>query len=149
MQLSRQRKMGGATLAETAASFVIMIPLIMTVLFVVLECSQAFLIKESLAQGARQAARDLAVVYGKNPAVASDRSLQDAMVFNNIRVTNIINASAQFATPTFNTAGLPPTVTVTVSYTSGQNGLPVFPNPDPLRLGNSFQLNATSTYRLE
>lgn len=128
---------------------VLLIPLIFTVLFIVLEASKAYMIKESLAQGARQAARDLAVAYGQNPSIENNRSLQDTMVFDNIKLAGAINASEQFDDPEWNTGAAPPTVTVTVHFTSGQNGLPRFPDPDPLKLGSNFHLDATSTYRLE
>ena len=139
----------GASIAETAASMVLLLPILIAILFVVLESAQAYMIKEGLSQGAREAARNLAVQYGVNPAIGTSRAMQDTMVFDGIRIHDIINASAQFDDPTFDSSGTPPIVTVTIHYTSGQNGLSVFPNPDPLHLGSSFQLSATSTYRLE
>lgn len=126
-----------------------MIPLLIAILFVMLEASKAFMIKETLAQGARQAARNLAVEYGKDEQIQYNRSLQDALVFQNIRLKSVINANAQFSDPVWNTVATPPTVTVTVTYTPNQYGLPPFPNPDPLKLGNNFVLNAEATYRLE
>jgi Flp pilus assembly protein TadG len=134
---------------ETAASLVVMLPLLVMIMFVVLEASHAYLIKESLAQGAREAARALAIAYGQNSQIANNRPLEDAQVLSGITIPNIINASAQFSDPVWTTTGSLPEVMVTVTYTSNQNGLPPFPNPDPLHLGSNFTLNATSTYRLE
>ncbi len=128
---------------------VLLIPLVFLVLFVALEASKAYFIKESLAQGARQAARDLAVAYGQNSQIEYNPSMQDSMVFDNIRLAGVIASSEQFDAPVFNSGGSPPTVTVTVHYRGGQYGLPTFPNPDPLNLGSNFALDATSTYRLE
>jgi hypothetical protein len=71
------------------------------------------------------------------------------LVFDTIRIHNIVNASSQFDDPVWSPGSTPPTVSVTVHYTSEKNGLPPFPNPDPLHLGSHFQLAATSTYRLE
>jgi hypothetical protein len=139
----------GSTIIESAAAMLMYLPILITFLFVVLEVATFFLIKETLAQAARQAARDLAVAYGSNPGIASSRSQQDTQVFNTIRVNNIINASAQFSNPIFNPNSSPPTVSVSVSYTGNQYGLPPFPNPDPLHLGSNFVLNSSSTYRLE
>ena len=144
-----RRDSRGAGIAETAAAMSLMIPIIFAVLFVVVEASQAYMIKETLAQSARQAARDLSVQYGKSSAIQYDRSMQDVMVFDNIRVQNVINASEQFDDPVWNTTANPPTVSVHLTYTSNQYGLPPFPNPDPLHLGSNFILDATSTYRLE
>jgi Flp pilus assembly protein TadG len=147
MRYSRLSK--GATIAEAGAAMALMIPLLFAVLFVVLEASQAYMIKEALAQGARQAARNLAVEYGKDSAIQYRRDLQDAQVFSQIRLVNVINANEQFSDPVWNTSASPPTVTVTVTYTPNQHGLAPFPNPDPLNLGPNFVLNANSTYRLE
>jgi hypothetical protein len=114
-----------------------------------MEASKAYLIKEGLSQGAREAARNLAIAYGQNNSIQNNRSQQDAQIFSNIHINQIINASAQFQDPVWDANGIPPTVTVTVDYTSGQNGLPVFPAVGPLNLGNNFHLSATSTYRIE
>jgi Flp pilus assembly protein TadG len=145
----RAKNKRGATLVEAAAAIVVIVPVVILLLFVVLEVSYAYVIQNSLAQGARQAARDLAIAYGQNPEVANDRALQESMVFDNIRIANIIANSAQFDNPTFDTAATPPTVSVTVQYLSNQYGLPRFPNPDPLHLGNSFTISASNTFRLE
>jgi Flp pilus assembly protein TadG len=144
-----KRKQNGASIAETAASLVLFLPILIAVLFVVLEASQAYLIKEGLSQAAREAARNLAVQYGSNSQIQYSRSMQDVMVFNNIHINNVVVSTNQFDSPTWDTAGIPPTVTVTVHYTSGKNGLSTFPNPDPLHIGKNFKLDATSTYRLE
>lgn len=146
MSRNRQR---GSSIVEAAVSMVIIIPIVIMILFVGMEASQAYLIKEALTQGAREAARNLSVAYGQDSNIQFDRAQQDALVFNNIRMASIINASAQFDNPVWNPNSSPPTVAVTVHYTSGQNGLPVFPNPDPLNLGPRFQVNGSSTYRLE
>src|SRR5438105_11342904 len=105
------RKQRGASLVETAASMVILLPLIVMVLFVVLEASQAYLIKEGLSNGARQAARDLSVIYGQDAQIQFSRSQQDNLVFSQVHLNNIINNAAQFDDPTWNTGGIPPTVT--------------------------------------
>jgi Flp pilus assembly protein TadG len=141
------RKRGG-TIAETAASLVLLLPLLIMILFVGLEASRAYMIKESLAQASRQAARDLAVIYGRDGTIANNSTMEAIQVYDNIRINGAITSSRQFSSQ-WNTSAAPPTVTVTVQYTSGQNGLPTFPNPDPLKLGGNFQLNASSTYRLE
>lgn len=146
---SRLRKSKGAGIAETAAALVLLIPLVFLVLYVVLEASKAYFIKEGLSQGARQAARDLAIAYGHTGSIENSRLTQDNMVLSNIKINGVINDPQQFDDPVFNSSASPPTVTVTVRYTGGQYGLPTFPHPDPLNLGGNFNLSATSTYRLE
>lgn len=143
-----QRKSRGSSIAETAASMVILLPLLIMILYVGLEASKAYMIKESLAQASRQASRNLAIAYGQDKSVANNQSLEDAYVYSNIRINGVVASSDQFRAEWNNTAS-PPTVKVTVDYTSGQNGLAPFPDPDPLGLGSSFHLSASSTYRLE
>lgn len=146
---STRHRRKGASIAETAAAMVLLLPLLFIVLFVVLEASKAYFIKESLAQGARQAARDLAVAYGRNADIEGSRTMQNQMAFDNIHLNGVIHDQEQFDDPVFDSAGQPPTVRVTVHYRGGQYGLEPFPNPDPLKLGNNFDLSAASTYRLE
>lgn len=146
--VGRQNKRA-ATIAEAAASMVVMVPLMVLLIFTALEVSYACFLLQNLAQAARTAARSLAVEYGADPDIVGDRNLQDQLVFDFIRLPNVVNDSAQFDTPYFQTANQPHTVTVTVHYTGGQYSLPLFPTPDPLRLGLQFPLTAQSTYRLE
>ncbi len=145
----QSRSANGSTIAETAAAMGILIPLIFAILFVVAEVSQAYLIKESLSQSAREAARQMAICYGQDQQIKTNRKLQERYVFDQIRIANIVNSSQQFANPVWDVTGSPPTVSVTVSYTSGKNGLPVFPAPDPLSFGSKFNLVASSVYRIE
>jgi len=146
---SRKRSAKGAALAEMAAALCVTVPTMVLIIFVTLEVSRAYFLREVLAQTARQGARSLAIAYGQQPGLANSRTLQNAMVFDNIRVNNVINSSAQFDDPVFDTASDPPTVKVNVRYTSDRYGLPAFPSPDPLKLGSNFVLSAESTYRLE
>ncbi|MBY0552523.1 MAG: pilus assembly protein [Candidatus Obscuribacterales bacterium] len=139
----------GLVLAETAASMMILIPLMMVIVFVVWEVSQAYFLKASLAQVARQAARDLAITYGRNPDVATNRSLQESLVLNHISLNGVVVDPSQFSSVVFQTDLVPHTVTVRVQYSSGLFGLAAFPGPDPLHLGKGFLLTADSTYRLE
>ena|SRR5262249_8069635 len=149
MRHARHRRKQGVSIAEAAAALALLLPLLFLVIFVVLEASYAYLIKNSLAQAAREAARDLAVQYGQDPSIAGSRTVQNTQVFDKIRINKIVADSTQFDDPVFATGIEPSTVTVTVHYRSGQFGLPVFPNPDPLKLGANFPIDATSTYRLE
>jgi len=136
-------------LAEAAAALSVIVPVMVLIIFVTLEVSRAYFLSEILAQTARQGARNLAIAYGQQPGLANSRTLQNTMVFDNIRIHNVVNDSAQFDDPVFDTASDPATVKVNVRYLSNQYGLPSFPSPDPLKLGSRFVLSAESTYRLE
>jgi hypothetical protein len=145
----RHRNNSGAAIAESAASLALLLPLAILLIFVVAEVSYAYLIKSSLSQAARQAARDLSVAYGKNPAISTNRSLQDSTVFEHIRLHNLVNSNQQFSDPVWQTGTSPHTVEVKVSYSGGQYGLPTFPHPDPLNIAGKIHIIGESTYRLE
>lgn len=137
------------SIAEAAGALGLLLPLVVTMVFVVLEVSYAYFLKSSLSECARRAARDMSIAYGVSPLVANNRSTQDLMVYNNIRLQNVLNNSAQFDDAVFDLSEEPATYTVTVRYLSNQYGLPAFPYPDPLQLGSNYKISATSTYRLE
>lgn len=139
----------GSTIAEAACSMVVMIPLMVTLILVCVEVSYGCFLLDNLAQAARKAARDLAITYGADPTIVSDRAKQNNLVFDQVRINNIVNSSLQFDDPVFQTASTPHTVTVTVHYLSGAYNLPIFPYPDPLGVGQSYRPVAQSTYRLE
>lgn len=137
----------GFTLAETAGAMTVMIPVIVAIFMAFTEVAQAFAIRQDLSQAAREAAYDMAVAYEKSSFVAANRSAQDA-VYSGIRKANVINANQQFDDAVFDFGSTPGSVSVTVHYTSNQNGLPAFPTFDPLNLGANFPLQATATYAL-
>lgn len=156
----RNRK-GAAKIAEFAVSMVIIIPLLITIVYVILEVSHAYLIWSGLQQGAQEAARLLAT-YPASPT--SNYQTLTPQQINNVlaQVQNpqVINDYHQFSypqTPPFTgqsyfyypTAGAPPTEAgVTVKYLSGQYGLPVFPDADVLNLGSKFTLQASAVYQV-
>lgn len=142
------RKNNGQGLAEVVAATVFALPVLVVIMLALCEVSQFFLIETTLQNAARQAARDLAIDYTQIAGIDTNATTQATYVFNNIRYHNIVNSSAQFYAD-FNEVDYPNTVTVTVTYTSGSNGLPKFPNFDPLNLGSKLNLSSTSVYRLE
>lgn len=149
MRAIKSKTNRGSTIAEAAASMVVMIPLMIALLFVTVEVCYACFLLHNLSQAARTAARSMAIAYGADPTIVSSRTLQDQRVFDSIRITNVVNDSDQFEDPVFQTSTEPHTVTVTVRYLSGQYDLPIFPIPDPLNLGQQFRPVAQSTFRLE
>jgi hypothetical protein len=144
------RRQNGFSLVEAAATISVMIPMLIAVVLVVSEISEAYRIKMALVQAARQAAHDMAVAYGKTPLLEGNKVLQDNMVYDKVRVSNVIVDSTQFALAEFDTSSTPPLVRVTNSYISDSTtNLPKFPSFDPLNLGSNFQLNAEATYPLD
>jgi hypothetical protein len=136
-------------IAEGAASLALLLPLVFTMVFTIMEVIYAYFLKSSIFECARRAARDMAIAYGVTPTVYGSRATQDLMVFNNMRLANVVSNSAQFDNAVFRTSSDPAAVTVNLRYLSNQCGLPAIPYPDPLMPGSSFQIAATSTCRLE
>lgn len=145
-RMKRTRK--GLTLTEAVAAMTVMIPILTSCAMVISEVTHAYLIKQGLQQCAREAARSMGAMYNESTMIIGSRSLQDSLVYNGVRLSNIVNASSQFDNAVFDTSASPPTVTVNVRYTSGQNGLAAFPLFDPLNLGSNFQISANATYPL-
>lgn len=139
----------GGSIVEAAAALTLLLPLVIITIFVTLEVSYAYLLKSSLSEAAREGARSLSIAYGLDPTVANSRSTANQKAFDKIRIYNIVNDSLQFSDPTWVTTGDVPTVSVVVTYKSGQYGLPKFPYPDPLHLAGRFELAGNATYRLQ
>lgn len=148
-QMRFKRSTNGYCVAEMAASFLFIIPLIFILLFAVVQLVNAYTINNVLVQAAGQAARQLAVLYPENPTLVQARGYQDSLVYNNIKYNGIIADQQQFDDAVFNMSSDPQTVTVTVHYRGGQYGLQPFPSCDVLGLGQNFQLSGTSVYKLE
>lgn len=148
IKTSRLRNRSAGTLIELAASLTLIIPIVFFVLFATVEMTFAYLITNVLGVAAQISARDLALLYPTDPTVAKTKSSQDALVFDNIRHPGVVQSSEQFDDATFDTSADPPLVSVTVHYTSGNYGLPIFPT-ELLGLDKLIHLQATSVYRLE
>ena len=127
----------------------VVFPLIVLVTYVVMETSQAYMISQAMNQAAYLAAKGLANYYQTNPEVISN-TIEQQNIFSAIRFTNLISSNNQFQIAGWNTSNNPGTVTVTVTYLSGQGSppLPSFPNPDPLNLSSVFTISSSSTCAL-
>lgn len=145
------RRRSGVSLVEFAAALVLGLPLLISILYVTLEASYLFTIRTNIDIAARNAARALAIEYGKDPAIAGDPTgTKVQAVLTKIRIPNFVANNAQFSTPTFDTAVSPSTVTIVCTYPpGGAYGLPPFPNPDPLNLGPSFKVVSSATFATE
>lgn len=138
------------SLSETAASIAIILPIALIFGFVAWQVSQVYMIKTTLSMAAQEAARRLAINYGKDPTTA--RAFPE-QTFAQIKHMGIVQSPDQFSIP-LGTAGWnenasPPTVTVQVEFQGGKYGLPPFPNPDPLGLGTDFKITGVGKSRLE
>lgn len=143
-----KKNKSGQLIAETAASLVLLVALGVLILFVVCSMSYAYLVRACLTETSRYAARNLAVEYGRDPLIANSRAQQEALVFDKIRVNNIVVNSEQFTEALFDTTPGEKSITVTIRYAANEYGLSPFPLPDPLHL-RIHPMVARSTYRLE
>lgn len=144
----RNRRSSRATsLIETVVALILGLPVVIAIIFVIVECCSYFLIQSNVDAATRKATRDLSVEWGKDPTVATDTSKQQA-IFADCLIPGFVNDPAQFADPVFDGSD-PPTVTVVGTYAAGQYGLAPFPHPNPLGISGDFTIRSEATYRLE
>ncbi|HEY9791253.1 MAG TPA: TadE family protein [Candidatus Obscuribacterales bacterium] len=172
----RGRNSSGVSLVEWAASVVFGLPLVMAMLYAVLEFDYFFTIRTNLEAAARRASQALLNDWNINnnmttisslgalPATMKDASGNTVPEAFDIKTADghyFVNATAPQYIVTWSPgqpiAGTSPqqyaprTVTVTVVYPTGgsaaYNILP-FPWPDPLNLKNQMinQINTTATF---
>jgi hypothetical protein len=147
------------TITEFAAVLSMLVPLLIAILYVVLEGSYAYTIQTNLDSSARRAARALAINYGNNPTAAQASGGPNGYLaaFGKCCIPHFVqDVNTQFVSPPgytnfFNTGTNPPQVSVTVTYPSAgiAPDMPPFPNPDVLHLGSNFKLQSTATYSVE
>jgi hypothetical protein len=144
-----RRRVFGAGLVEAAASVALLLPLFLVLLNVTAVVVHVYMIKGALTQASSRAAREMTIHYWKNNQIAKDRALQDSLVYDKLRIANVINDSAQFSNAQFDLAANPPVVSVTVTFAAGKYGLPSFPQPHLLNLNANFAITSTHTHALE
>ena len=145
--LRRKRRCQG-NISEAAASICIVLPIALITGFVAWQVNQIYMIKTTLGLAAQTAARALAIRYGEDPVLTQAFPEQ---TFSKIKHMGIVIDPNQFSVPAggWNVGANPPTVTVHVEFQGGKYGLPPFPNPDPLGLGQNFKITGVGTSRLE
>lgn len=145
-----KRNSKAISLIECVAAISVMTPIMVGCCMAIQEVSQAYQIKQGLAQAARQAACDMSAVYLQSPLVDNNRAIQNSFVYGKITVPGVVTHQSQFDNAVFDVAANPRLVSVTVHYRSdGNTNLAVFPSVDPLKLGSNIDLNATATYSLD
>lgn len=148
--MHRRRNQAGS-LVEAICGFALLFPLLVLIVFVTIEASQAYVIGRYMNEGATMAARALAEEYHYNHNLPSDAATQQA-IFSNIRIQNMISSNQQFqvSAQDWQTTNDPKYVTVHVTYIPGVGNPPnpPFPNPNILNLGSAFAITVSSTYRL-
>lgn len=146
----------GVTLVEFAAALVLGLPLVIVMLYAVLEVNLLFTIRTNLDAATRHAAQLLINEYAKTGIAAPDTSngnLPSSIAFEVKAAdgTYFISKTANQFTWTWDLDETPKTVTVTTSFPTGASansasGLMQFPAPDPLNLANKFSILTTATF---
>lgn len=148
--IQHRKRSNRGQLSEFGASLAVVLPITIYCLFVAAETAQLFMINSALKISADRAARLLSIAYMSDPA---DTMANPEKYFAQVKFLNLVQSSKQFSIPAgtagWNTDTTPPTVTVQVTFASGQNGSPVLPNPDPLLLSPKLVMNTTATTGLE
>lgn len=147
MSFSRRRK-SGAVLAEAVLACCIFVPVIVVIIWAVLEVSYAYVIGLYMSEAAHLAARALSDEFLRNPKVVSSPVIQQK-VFSRIRIPMMVTSNEQFSLEegAWVTKSLPRSVTVHCTYLPGVGDppLPLFPNPDILNLRKKISIGASST----
>jgi Tfp pilus assembly protein PilW len=150
------RRDKGLSLVEFAAALALGFPMIVTMLYAVIEANMLFTIRTNCDNAVRQAAQLLINDYEKTGTAATDTTngnLPSSLQFD-IKTADghyfVYHAANQF-TWTWDFTDRPNTLTVTVNYpTSGfGNFLLAFPHPDPLNLKKNipnFSITTTGTF---
>lgn len=147
----KQRRNQCGMLTEAVSSLMLFIPLLVMLILVTIQATEAYLIAKNMSRAAQIAARSLAETYKSNSQIATDSSAQQA-IFDNIRIPQMVSANSQFSIPAngWQTTAQPKTVTVVVTYISGVGSPanPPYPNPNILNMSSLFKISADSTYRI-
>ncbi len=161
----RPQRNNGAALAEAAASISMFLPILLMVIFVALECTEAYIIHNGLTLGAYQAARTISSIISHNPNSSINQTQLNA-AYNIVNVPGVINSNyIQGSTPstssnpnfpssdnpnpamfTQNTYPTPSTVTVTAVFVPGPKVIP-FPWPSINASGIGFSVPSGLTLK--
>jgi len=122
----KQRNSKGAILAETTASTALLYGFVIVLLYFVAQACFGLLIMNGLSQAAREAARELSVLYVRSGGSSTPSSASINEVFEKIAVGGVVNNASQFSAtwPTSYVRNSHPQQTVTVICTAapGQTG---------------------------
>lgn len=121
-----RRNANGAVLAEATASTVIFVSLVVVLMFVMIQSCVCLHILNGLTQGARDGAREMALLYLKSGGGDRPNAAAINTALSRIQVPGVVNQSSQFSVvwPTnYSRNSHPqPCVTVTCFAAMGQAG---------------------------
>jgi hypothetical protein len=140
----------GVTLVEFAAALVVGLPLVMIMLYAILEANFWFTIQSNLDAAARRGAWLEAQDFAKNGPAQND--VIDGAGSQAFDIPHFVNRNLNQFSIVWETSTAPHSVTVYCTYPQGGNStynLPRFPYPDVFNLGSSFKLQSMATYPLQ
>jgi hypothetical protein len=135
-------------LAEAVLATCIFVPLIVFIVWGVLEVAYAYVIGINMTEAAQVAARALSDEFLKNPTIAQSPSQQQA-ILQRVRIPLMVSSNNQFSlgANAWVTKTIPRSVTVSCTYMPGEGNpaLPPFPNPDILNCRDQINITSSST----
>jgi hypothetical protein len=142
------RRKRGAVLVEAVLAITVFVPIMVVVVWAVLEVSFAYIIATNMNEAAHLAARALADEYVRNPSVVHDIKAQER-ILSTVRIPSMVSTNQQFSLPAggFLVSSMPRSVTVQCTYLPGVGDppLPLFPNPDILNLKGQLNIQSSAT----
>lgn len=147
--LNARRCSRAQILAESVVALSIFTPLIIFIIWGIIELSYVYIIGTHMTEAAQLAAQALGSEYQKDSSIERSPSRQNRILAN-IRIPGMVHTNAQFTIDgnSWQTKKQPRTVTVTCSYLPGEGDppLPTFPNPDLFNVGKNFCITSKATY---
>jgi hypothetical protein len=143
-----RKRSKGSVLAEAVLSCCIFAPILVFIIWGVLEVSYAYIIGLNMSEAAHLAARALADEFLRNPSIAKNPQAQQ-QILQTVRIPNMVSSNNQFSFPenAWVLNSVPRSVTVQCTYIPGEGDpkLPAFPNPDLLHLREKVVIQSSST----
>lgn len=144
---SRTRTRHAQILAESVVALTIFTPLIIFMIWAIIEVSYVYVIGIHMTEAAQLAAQALASQFQRDQAIERSQQKQ-AEILSNIRIPGMVQSNAQFTVESWQTRKQPRSVTVVCTYIPGEGDPPLatFPNPDLFHMAKDFQICSRATH---
>jgi hypothetical protein len=144
---SATERAAGQILVESVVALTIFAPLIIFIIWGIIEITYVYVIGTHMTEAAQLAAQALGSQYQRDQSIEHSPSRQNA-ILSNVRISGMVHTNAQFCIDKWQTSKQPRSVTVICSYLPGEGDppLPAFPNPDFFNIGKDFHIASKATY---
>ena len=146
--VSGRRRSKGAVLVEAVLAIAIFVPIMVVIVWAVLEVSFAYIIATNMNEASHLAARALADEFLRNPSIVHDNKTQ-ARILSTVRIPGMVATNEQFSFPpgAWVVTSVPRSVSVQCTYLPGVGDPPLalFPNPDILNIRSHLNIQSSAT----